>query len=199
MVLRNKDGTIYKLKSPNQLMKNQSIWTEYTLHNMQCLSATYKHQQLFGKINSNLKIQETPKNFIEELESTKESIVEKKSVEIIKNENITTNYSVSRDENIQKTFMFCLPALIIKKRDSLYDEEYNSIEYKNPFSFESVVISEQDLYYKFWSNVQLENESIIYPKSNTKRWWKIHGKEIKGNGFIYNCIPSSYQPHFEGV
>lgn len=95
--------------------------------------------------------------------------------------------------------MFCLPAIILKKTDSLYNEEYNSIEYDNPFSFEAVVTQEEDLYYKFWATLKIESESVIYPKSNTKRWWRINSKEEKGNGFIYTCIPSNYQPHFEGV
>lgn len=201
MVLRNKDGSIYRLKSPNELMKNQMIWHDYVLHNMQWLSSVYKHEEKVNKVQTNFNIpKESPKNFIEELEETKTVEIEtQREVEVIPVKIVTPSHQTSAADNIKKTFMFCLPARIVKKRDALYDEEYNSVEYENPFTFESVVILEQDLSYKFWATLKLENESVIYPKANSKRWWKVSGKENKGNGFIYNCIPSSYQPHFEGV
>jgi len=197
MVLRNKDGSTYRLQSPNALMKNQSIWTDYTLHNMKWNSIEHKNNQVINKMESNLVLKDT---FVQELEMTKNEIssnsikdVEKKEAIIVKDKNFN-------DKNdIKKTFMFCLPAIILKKTDSLYNEEYNSIEYGNPFSFESIVTQEEDLYYKFWATLKIESESVIYPKSNTKRWWRVNSKEEKGNGFIYTCIPSNYQPHFEGV
>jgi|LakMenE01Jun11ns_1017448.scaffolds.fasta_scaffold9944262_4 hypothetical protein len=197
MVLRNKDGSTYRLQSPNALMKNQSIWTDYTLHNMKWNSIEHKNNQVVNKMESNLVLKDT---FVQELEMTKNEIlnnsindVEKKEAIIVKDKN------VKGQNDIKKTFMFCLPAIILKKTDSLYNEEYNSIEYGNPFSFESIVIQEEDLYYKFWATLKIESESVIYPKSNTKRWWRVNSKEEKGNGFIYTCVPSNYQPHFEGV
>ena len=51
MVLRNKDGSIYKLKSPNALMKNQSIWTDYKLHNMNWTSTEHKDQTQISLLN----------------------------------------------------------------------------------------------------------------------------------------------------
>jgi len=197
MVLRNKDGSTYRLQSPNALMKNQSIWTDYTLHNMKWNSIEHKNNQVVNKMESSLVLKDT---FVQELEITKNDIlnnsindVEKKEAIIVKDKN------VKGQNDIKKTFMFCLPAIILKKIDSLYNEEYNSIEYDNPFSFEAVVTQEEDLYYKFWATLKIESESVIYPKSNTKRWWRINSKEEKVNGFIYTCIPSNYQPHFEGV
>jgi len=197
MALRNKDGSTYRLQSPNALMKNQSIWTDYILHNMKWNSIEHKSNQVVNKMESNLVLKDT---FVQELEMTKNEIsnnlindVEKKEAIVVKDKN------VKGKNDIKKTFMFCLPAIVLKKTDSLYNEEYNSIEYDNPFSFEAIVVQEEDLYYKFWATLKIESESVIYPKSNTKRWWRVNSKEEKGNGFIYICIPSNYQPHFEGV
>jgi hypothetical protein len=33
MVIRIKDGTIYKLQAPNPIMMSQELWEDYTLHN----------------------------------------------------------------------------------------------------------------------------------------------------------------------
>ena len=33
MVIRNKDGSIYRLKGPNPLLKDQSQWDDFTVHN----------------------------------------------------------------------------------------------------------------------------------------------------------------------
>ena len=34
MAIKNKDGSVYKLKSPNPIMKSQDVWNNFTLHNM---------------------------------------------------------------------------------------------------------------------------------------------------------------------
>ena len=35
MVIKNKDGTPYTLRGPNPLMKEQDLWAEFQLHNME--------------------------------------------------------------------------------------------------------------------------------------------------------------------
>lgn len=205
MVLRNKDGSIYKLRSPNALMKNQNIWDKYVLHNMNWISTNHKDDTEVKKVSTDFVIQD---NFLAELEKTKnlaeEQIVKQEPVKqeeqnLNRNISVVKDKSVDDDDGITKTFIYCLPAITIKKKDTLYDEEYNTIEYKNPFSLEGVIIEHHDLFFKFWTNIAIENESVIYPKSNIKRWWRINFKEVKGNGFLYTCIPSDYQPHFEGI
>ena len=92
MVLRNKDGSTYRLQSPNALMKNQSIWTDYTLHNMKWNSIEHKNNQVVNKMESNLVLKDT---FVQELEMTKNEIlnnsindVEKKEAIIVKDKNV---------------------------------------------------------------------------------------------------------------
>ena len=34
MVIKNKDGSEYKLRGPNPIMKNQNLWDNFQIHNM---------------------------------------------------------------------------------------------------------------------------------------------------------------------
>ena len=34
-MLKNKDGTPYKLSGPNPMMKNQEVWGNFIVHNME--------------------------------------------------------------------------------------------------------------------------------------------------------------------
>ena len=34
MVIKNKNGSEYKVRQPNPIMKNQEVWNDFVLHNM---------------------------------------------------------------------------------------------------------------------------------------------------------------------
>jgi len=195
MTIKNKDGTPYRLSSPNALMKEQRFWNNYTIHNMKWNSTVHKDVSGLSKIDSDFVIRD---GFAEELEATK-PLVEEPSLQ--RHEVVIEDKKPIGiiDDGIAKCFVYCLPASVSKKYDSLYDESYVSISYGEPFSIEAVIIDEQDLYINFWTTIDISKDSVVFPKNNRKRWWKVVSIEAKHNGKLYSCAPSSYQPHFEGV
>lgn len=195
MALRNKDGTLYKLEGPNPVMKDQKIWGDYTVHNMKWESEK--------KADTTPKV-EIPKKetFIEELERTKEVIPEviQEEIKIVETvPEVVEIKEIVKDENeIEKSFIYCLPAFIKEKKDTLYNETYKTIQYGSPTSFEGVIISQTDLSIQIWTNVNGINEgSILYPKTNFKRWWRVQNKENKTGGWIIDGVISDFQPSFD--
>lgn len=84
MVLYNKDGTVYKLSSPNKIMKTQIIWEENCFfYNLEWLG---KFERIDNEIKNKLKI-------IEKEEQEKEKdIEEQNSVEILKEIKVKESY-----------------------------------------------------------------------------------------------------------
>src|SRR5690554_4181580 len=80
MAIKNSDGTVYKLSSPNPVMKNQRKWNEIpmTFHNFEWTSITFPDKSTVGKPH---KFEED--KVIEDIEKTIEVVVKETPVEKI--------------------------------------------------------------------------------------------------------------------
>jgi hypothetical protein len=193
MVIKNKDGSVYKLRSPNALMKDQRFWTDYKSHNMKWKLTITEGGSEVERVQTDFVMKDS---FVEELASTAPVRDEQKPQEppVAK-----TQKAEDPLDGIPRCFIYCLPASMSQKRDALYDDEYISIKYGEPYSLEGVMTEEHDLCINFWTTADIPRESVIFPKNNQKRWWKVVGSEVSHGGKVYVCAPSTYQPHFEGT
>lgn len=188
MPLKNKDGSLYRLRAPNPIMKNQDLWGDkFVIHNM-----NWK-KEIAKDLNDKLQVATVikKKTFLEELTDTKPEIKEVKKE--IKPEPPKKTIS----QEIPKDFIYCLPVIINKKEANFYGDQYQTIEYGKPFSFEGVIISKLDLTLSLWTTAEISEGSILFPKNNEKRWWKVQEKVEKTGGWILTSIPSDYQPYFD--
>ncbi len=212
-MLKNKDGTVYKLRTPNYLAKEQIMWGKnepLTMHN-------------FDKWldNQSLSIQEKsvvpepiiiPKEEVSSPLSEKDLLASEKQVEEVMPALANTSVPQEPPKIEQKSIkikekniciMHCLPAIIEEHKDELYDEVKRTMRYGEKFTFEAVVIQRSDLVMSFWTNIKLEERTIIYPKvykDGTKfgdfRWWQISSMQEKSQGYLYETIVADYQPDF---
>jgi hypothetical protein len=196
-MIKNKDGTVFKLQGPNPLVKEQE-WIP---------------EEQFDLVNFNWKemvfSDAIPK------QSSPQSVVPK-AVEITVEESrevtvppplptpppaASTNATGIKEENI--VIMHCLPAVVSTNKDELYDESYSRTVYGNKFTLDSVVLERSDLAIIFWTKIKLDPNSIVYPsvyKSGIKfgeyRWWKVIRTEEKSGGFLTEAIFSDIHPEF---
>ena len=225
MALKNKDGSVYRLAGPNPAMKAQSVWSNFKLHNMKWSTDRYSHLAQTSpppaphtepSAEKEVQIARSPltePSFVEELESTKPERIKivvpesgkkgqsRKEESLVQREP-EVHKDVKKEEEeeeaqIAKVFIHCLPATTTMKTDSLYGEVYKSVRYGEQYSFEGVVITETDIGMEFWTDVEVSLDSIVYPKVNSKRWWRVRNKEPKAMGVLYQCIPSEKQPSFQ--
>ena len=203
MVIKNLDGSEYKLKGPNPIMKTQNLWDEFEIHNMNFEEIIDK----FKNENKKTTILNLNKNeiIIEDLKKPENTLKnEQPNEEIIEQpvENqIVEEQLLEKEENnnfeINKTTIHCLPANVSIKEDYLYGDVKKIVKYSEKFKFDAVLLEISDFQISFWTNLKLSNESIIYPKNSDKRWWKITGSEPKFNGNIYYGKISDITPNFE--
>lgn len=198
MVIKNADGSIFKLNSPNPVMKNQKTWNGFILHNMEW------NPYVSGKDNNQeTKIPVTNEykdSFIEELQKNPPEKPVEPEVKVEPKPVPDKNESISKPKfSIPTTLCYCLPAKEEKKIDFLYDEVYKSISYDEPFVLEIVITEETDVSFECWTTVEkVDVGSILYPKNKMKRWWKITSKDPKTGGYLLKGTISQYQPSFEG-
>jgi hypothetical protein len=206
MALKNKDGTTYKISCPNPLMMEQDFWDKFTKHNFEWTTEKTDLEEI-EVIKKEVKLKEVklkevkvdlPKKDAKLDESPKDTPVEKPDTSA--KESFVVKEPVLKKVSEYKTIQsYCLPAFIEEKIDDLYGEKYNKVKYLQPFTFDNIIIEKEDLYIRFWTNIDYEitKNSIIYPKNKEKRWWKVSEKEDAPQGKIYTAYISDYTPSFE--
>lgn len=203
MTLYNKDGSVYKLSGPNPAMKEQKLWGDFVTHNMEWKPETSEDNTVVTPLESDFFVKES---FLDALAAAKEDIkvTEIKTPEVQKPEFRTpvvrhdSESDVADPEQIQKTFIHCLPAQIRERKDSLYGEVYKTVKYGSPISFEAVIVAQTDFTLDVWTDTdKISRGSILYPKTGYKRWWRVQEKVQKESGWLLKSIPSDYQPSFD--
>lgn len=215
MVIKNKNGTEYKLRGPNPIMIKQDIWEGFELHNMNFHEETIEsnNKTKIGANKLNLGKTVIVKNEESQLivtknektEDTKPSVVNQKPEEPKVNISFEADKDVIRPKTINeklqnylKDILCCLPADVRIITDKLYEEKTVKITYGQSFSFEAVIIKDDDLEFVFWSHLEnIKKYSIIYPKNKTKRWWKVQSINEAPEGYFFACVPSEVHPSFE--
>jgi len=200
MTLYNKDGSVFKLSTPNPVMKDQKIWTGFTVHNMEWKPEVKEDGTAVLPLDSDFSLNKTQSEiFLDELNQTKdlkpdpEQIFERKIEE--KEDKIKKEKQNKTD--IEKTFVYCLPATIRETKDELYGDIIKTIQYDKPTSLEAVILSQTDMTMEMWTETNFGEGSILYPKNGDKRWWKIQTSQTKLGGWILKCIMSQDQPSFD--
>jgi hypothetical protein len=215
MVIKNKDGTIYTLRGPNPVMINQDLWQDFEIHNMNFTEEhsedTFTNRKQSKKVNlgSTVTVQDS---------SPKEKIKIPKIEEYVKPPEIkvelTTPIPILPKEehdpeverpvriseklrNYKKTILCCLPADVKEYYDKLYGEKSVKYTYGQKFTFESVVVTETDMEFVFWTHLnKIQKYSIFYPKNEKKRWWQAVAIKEAPEGVFIKCAPSMNHPSF---
>jgi hypothetical protein len=222
MVIKNKDGSIYKVRGPNPIMVAQDLWNDFELHNMEFpddfisqnagkkaakpkinLGQTFTPQENEPKsvVNiSSVPVKKEPekKEEISIFQKENTPIIEPPPKEIEKSEPIEKPTSVNEKLlKYPKTVLCCLPTDVKEKRDALYGEVSTKITYGKKFTFEAILIEESDMHLLFWTHLdKIKRFAIFYPKNQEKRWWQADAIKQAPEGFIVKCIPSMHHPNF---
>ena len=224
MVIKNKDGTVYKVRSPNPIMMTQEIWDKFTVHNMKFDADTVSNKDAvkpasnkidFGvsttikqelkqetikipqpvekpKVIQNNKIQEFEIPDFKKPEPSPEPKKEDQG-DVLRPASINEKL-----KNYRKDIMHCMLAETKEIVDPLYDDKTIKVNYTRSFVFENIIIQENDMELVFWSHLDfLTRNSIVYPKNDGRRWWKISSIRSAPEGSFFVCVPTSTQPSFK--
>jgi hypothetical protein len=217
MTIKKKDGSVYVLKGPNKLLKNQDFfdikkcifhnfyWEEIYSENQEKTITKIKKPQTPEPIQHKIKMEE-PQPELEFIQTEPEVVIQTEPEKVVESNFPKIKYKVT---------MHCLPAETVIYNDELYGESKEKITYKDKFIFPSVIINNSDIGMSFWTSDpdnKITKNSIVYPFSyevyNQKtssydkvpfdqyRWWKVIDKIEKNNGWLISSIPSMHHPDF---
>lgn len=195
MVIRNKDGSIFKLRHPNPLMLDQDFWDkeeEVETFNFNKIKGL-KEEIVFPQKQEEKVVYTEDPEIVEEPAPT--SLPEK--TEPVKEE---AKYK-SPYRKMKRKYLNCLPVEIKKYKDELYDEDREEFRYRKPFKFQAVVLTNNDIFFIFWTTIEQVTERSIVFDGDYRRWWQVNTiKDTEeGDGFIAECSPSTLQPDFSEV
>lgn len=202
MPITKKDGTIYQLRGPNKIMKDQEFWDT---NNIKFINMKFKEEVVPDKGKTIVKLQ--PKEEIEIVEENllimptkvivEEPIIEQPIIEEpIVEQPIVEQPIVQQPKKLPETTIYCLPIVVREVEDSLYGEKYNVSEYGNKFSFQGIIVNDEDMFCKFWTKTKITKDSIIYPKNQSRRWWQVQEIEETDGGYLIMSTPTQVNPDF---
>ena len=212
MAIMSKDGSVYVIKSPNPLVKEQEKWDS---------SKLVFHNFTWDEIRANAaprmkrqeprKIPDPPKPSPEPMPPAPKREEPRHEDPIQQADDKTFDLPHIK----YKVISHCLPAIVQKKKDSLYGESWERLTYGRKMVFPLIVVESNDFSFDFWTsdpNGQITERSIIYPFSyevyneetgsydrvpyDEYRWWKVSSKERKEGGWLFKSAPSETQPDF---
>lgn len=188
MAIRDKEGNIYVLQGPNPIMDKQSPWdkSKIILINMKCDSCV-----TFEDVNSMRRLVREKVFNIGDLLPETHPISATEFVDEIK----ATPIVVPEPPKKKIVKFYCAPAKM-EKRSLPNGKTTSRIVYEDKFIFEGVIMTLEDLVMRFWTNIDLQENTIVYPQIMDKRWWKVKGREKMEDGHLYATIPSDMTPDF---
>jgi hypothetical protein len=183
MVVKCKDGTPYCYQKPNPIMSLQYSWDcKYILHNKLGHTVIFPDQAQPEK-------PEEP-----EINDDKSEVAEESTDEV---QILTSLPGEHETPDPNKIEAWCLPAVFKEFKDSFYGEKYRKIQYGSKFLLEAILIKLEDLYIKLWINTKsVTKGSILYPRIQDRRWWRVEHIEQIDNGYLITGSLSDYQPNF---
>lgn len=212
MAISNRDGSVYVIKSPNPLVKEQEKWdsSKLVFHN-------FTWEEIRANAAPRMKRQEPKKMSDLPPPLPEPAPVEKREEK--KAEYVPTQQPDDKTFDLPhikyKVISHCLPAIVQKKKDSLYGESWERLSYGKKIVFPLIVVEANDFSFDFWTsdpNAQITERSIVYPFSyevyneetgsydrvpyDEYRWWKVSSKEQKEGGWLFRSVPSEIQPDF---
>lgn len=215
MAIRDEQGNVYRLTSPNPIRRRQNQWnkTSLVLHNFTWQGLTLPDESTSQPFSSDIEelnistieeIAPPKKEYIPEIKVEPEKDIEEEiSIaiqEVEKEIEETSPYNQETqkflDEN--KIMMWCSPPVITETIDHLYGENQRTIDYTTKYSFEGVIISQNDLEMSFWTPIDITRNSIIFPvdlKKRRSRWWRVIETEKK-DGTVARCTLSEHSLDF---
>ena len=171
MALKNKDGSVYKLRSPNPILVSQDKWDGYKKYN-------FTHNKFIDGI------------FTKSISRPEVQKLEDKPQEIIEPEE-QKHETKPKDSN--KIDFKCLIAKNIQTQDDVYGDVYNKIEYQKGIIFEGYILDIEDLSMQILSPIKIEKNSII---TYDRRWWRVENNIEHNENFIIGLTISDYCPNF---
>lgn len=167
MVIKTKNGDIYKLDGPNPLMANQKIFGDFILHNK------------VGQIV----LMPVEKAIVQEVK-------EDEAVKVLNEPKLSI-------KEPSKVMMWCLPAHDQEYIDKLYNEVYKRRVYGSKFLVEAIMVEDSDIGMLFYVNTKsITEESIVYPRNSHKRWWRVKTIKPDQEGFLVSAVITDYHPDF---
>ena len=204
MVIKNKDGSIFKLKGPNPVASKQNHWEDgdFEMHNMEWEEVELPDASEVKKFNSDFEVKDVFSEPIE-MPQKKEQKEFPKIVEKLK---------VDRKEKAKNIVdIWVLPAQIEHHPEAETGKQY-TIKYFDKKLIEAIVIHNDNFRMIFWTNVNFcKCGTIAYLWRNSEgsvlresSWWKVDKvldetqdeRLKKSGGFIHLCVPSEYTPDF---
>jgi hypothetical protein len=212
MPIKGRDGKEFKLRGPNPMMKDQEFWNNdgIVLLNMTFTEEVIpdprqreipdyeKHVTPLPVITrepipvENVVVLPKPVPKPEPVVQPpqKEPVVERpKPVETV---TVPRMEDVRKVIDLRKCNVYCLPCQL--HVDDFYGTRTET--WGTKFVFEAVIIDETDLGLKLWTNVELDERSIIFPQNRSKRWWRTGKPVPDSGGFLVDCTMSDSNPNF---
>ena len=189
MAIRNKDGSIYKLRGPNPLMQNQDSWDH---SKVELINFSQDSEKVTDPQNPAKKF-EQQHNVVDIGKKLKLEDIGKLVAPVHPKEPPKQPPSEIERRKIQ---FLAVVAIEHSTTDSLYGDVSRRIKYSAPTNFTGIILNQADIGIEFWTEFPIQPQSIVFPQNQEQRWWRVTKIESRPSGVVAHGIPSDVNPDF---
>jgi len=226
MPIKNKDGSNYRLKAPNPLLKSQDLKEEpHIVHNFdhadEIIVKYRRKREALKPVGAVVGTPEAHPVLPEQLQlpppSLEPPLVYQPVVQAVPP---TRPVPMTDDEPDQeptppddmpeepysefdtgdldadRVACWCLPGEFRGHFDNLYGETRKNVTWGEKFMFEGIIVDMTEMNFQLWTQVHIKPPSIIFVRPH-KRWWRVNAAQVQDNGFLMTCLPSDSRPRFD--
>ena len=217
MSIKNPDGSIFQLKKPNPLLKQQDMADDVCVaHNLNIFTeeVTVKYKQKKKPVAPNGAVIGTPEYgpaIPEQPTATapaqdikpmppprvaeQEAVLSQPEPEPADEED--DKYMEEDDEAMQDVVScWCHPAEYRKHVDPLYGETRKTPAWGDKFMFDGTVLQNSEMAFIIWAQVKITPPSIIFIRAH-RRWWRVTEVQPHDGGYAMTCRPSDVRTSFD--
>lgn len=195
MPILDREGKVYSLRGPNPIMESQDTW-DYS----QIILLNFKPETPIilpdskrpNRIVTERKLSPA-EEFLQEL-SMPDPVAEVIILDEEEEEGDAQLTVLMREHSI---LFLCIPVTNRTQHDSVYGDRYISQEYGEQIELHAIITDESDLALEFWSPVQLQPKTVVFPQNFKRRCWKVERSEENSGGHLHFAVPSEVNPSFK--
>lgn len=201
MPILDKNGNVFKLRGPNPMLEEQDRWDNSKL---KFINMNFKEEVVRDKKRHPMRYEEPKKvpepkmTIVQQVEAIPELQLPEIMQDIVTLEpEPEPPVPIQEPRPERKTNkVLCLPVYEVQRKDDLYGGEFTEKKYGMKFSFDALIVEEEDLYVLLFTDKKIPQKSVIYPMNNSRRWWQVHEITPERKGYLVTGVPTSVNPDF---
>lgn len=201
MTIKNSDGSIYKLKKPNPLLKDQDVKEgTHIVHNLmptdEIVVKYSNKKEVTQPVGAVIGVNTPHPVLAQQIPVPSSEVTLEPPVVTNTEPEVLDDPYLEQEQDDTRVSCWCLPGEFRKHYDKLYGETRQNVVWGEKFIVEGIILDSMETSFQIWTQILINPPSIIFVRFD-KRWWRVNETRPYEGGYLMGCLPSDIRPRFD--